>query len=59
MGFHVLELVEREPDRLPPLDEILEEVRADYRRRRGDRALRSYLDELRRQADVRLAPESG
>jgi parvulin-like peptidyl-prolyl isomerase len=59
MGFHVLELMEREPDRLPPLDEIVEEVRADYRRRRGDRALRSYLDDLRSQADVRLAPESG
>ncbi len=56
MGFHVLELQAREPDRLPPLEEIVEEVRADHRRRRGDLALRSYLDELRRQADVRLAP---
>jgi parvulin-like peptidyl-prolyl isomerase len=58
MGFHVLQLVEREADRLPPLDEIEREVRADFRRRRGDRALRSYLDELRQQADVRLAPET-
>jgi parvulin-like peptidyl-prolyl isomerase len=58
MGFHVLQLVEREPDRLPPLDEIEQEVRADFRRRRGDRALRSYLDELRQQADVRFAPET-
>lgn len=57
MGFHVLELLVREADRLPPLEEILEEVRADHRRRRGDQALRSYLDELRRQADVRVAEE--
>jgi hypothetical protein len=54
MGFHVLRLVAREPDRRPELGEIEDEVRAEYRRRSGDRALRDYLDQLRRDADLRL-----
>ncbi len=54
-SFHVLLLVERESERIPPLEEIEHEVRAELRRRVGDRALREYLEELRRQADVRLA----
>ncbi|MEN8184527.1 MAG: peptidylprolyl isomerase [Myxococcota bacterium] len=57
MGVHVLQIVEREPDRVPPFAEIEEEVRAEYRRRRGDRALRSYLEQLRGDADVRV-PEA-
>lgn len=46
-GVHLLLLVEREPARTPPLDEIVEQVRSEWRRRQGDRALRSYLDGLR------------
>jgi parvulin-like peptidyl-prolyl isomerase len=57
MGFHVLVLVAREPDRLPELEQIEDEVRADWLRRRDDRALRDYLEELRREAEVRVAPE--
>jgi parvulin-like peptidyl-prolyl isomerase len=56
-GRHVLQLVDREPGRVPPLAEIEDEVRAELRRRAGDRALRDYLDELRERADVRIAPE--
>lgn len=46
-GVHILELVDQEPSRTPPLDEIEEQVRSEWRRRQGDRALRAYLDGLR------------
>jgi parvulin-like peptidyl-prolyl isomerase len=54
-GYHVLAVIEREPATTPPLDEIRDEVRAEWVRRGGDRALRRYLDELRAEADVQLA----
>jgi hypothetical protein len=56
-GRHVLLLVDREAGRVPPLPEIEAEVRAELRRRAGDRALRAYLDELRTRADLRIASE--
>ena len=46
-GNHFFSLVDREPERTPPLDEIQEQVRSEWRRRQGDRALRAYLDGLR------------
>ena len=52
-GYHVLQLVDREEGRVPLLEEIEKEVRAELRRRAGDVALREYLDELRERADVR------
>jgi hypothetical protein len=55
-GLHVLQLVDRETGWVPPLAEIEPEVRAELRRRAGDRALRDYLEELRERADVRIAP---
>ena len=54
-GVHLLQLVDREPSRAPPYDEIAEQVRNEWTRRAGDRALRDYLDELRAQADVDVA----
>ena len=54
-GYHVLRLVDRSPGRVPTLAEIEDEVRAEARRRAGDRALREYLDDLRGRADVRVA----
>jgi parvulin-like peptidyl-prolyl isomerase len=54
-GYVVLQLVDREPGVVPPLDEIREEVRAELRRSGGDRALRAYLAELRKRADLRVA----
>jgi parvulin-like peptidyl-prolyl isomerase len=54
-GYHVLQLLDREPGIVPPLDEIREEVRAELRRRAGDLALRDYLEELRERADLLLA----
>jgi len=53
-GYLVFQLVARSPGAAPPLAEVEEEVRAELRRRAGDRALRAYLDELRAQADVRV-----
>jgi len=54
-GFRVLQALEREPARTPPLAEIRSQVRAEHRRRVGDRALRVYLDELRERAEIQLA----
>lgn len=54
-GYHVLQVLERQPDVAPPLAEIRPQVEAEYRRRAGDEALRAYLDELRASADVRIA----
>jgi len=55
-GYHVLQVVEREAEWVPPREEIADEVVAEYRRRRGERALRAYLDGLRARADVEIAP---
>ncbi len=53
-GYRVLQLLERAPGFAPPLAEVESEVRAEMRRRAGDRALREYLDDLRDEADVRV-----
>ena len=58
-GWRVLVLVEREEEYAPPLGEIEAQVRAEWVRRQGERALREYLDELRRRADVRDTREAG
>ena len=55
-GYHVLQVVEREAEWVPPREEIADEILAEYRRRRGERALRAYLDGLRARADVEIAP---
>ncbi len=57
-GYAVLQLIERAPGFAPPLAEVEPEVRAELRRRAGDRALRAYLDELRERADVRVRDEA-
>ena len=54
-GFHVLQVVTREPDGVPPLDEIRDQVVAELRRRAGDDALRGYLDDLRARATIDVA----
>ena len=57
-GWQILHVVERERGFVPPLEELRDAVRAELVRRRGDQALRDYLDELRERADLRLAPAS-
>lgn len=56
-GIHLVQLVARERATTPPLAKIREQVRVDWRRRQGDRALRSYLDELRARAEIEVAKE--
>ena len=53
-GYHVVELVEREPGGSPELADVKDQVRAELRRRNEDAALRAYVDELRRSGDVRV-----
>jgi len=54
-GWHVLVLVGRQDAEPPPLAEIEAQVRDEWRRRAGERALRAQLDELRGRADVEVA----
>jgi parvulin-like peptidyl-prolyl isomerase len=56
-GYHVLQVIERKADSAPSLDEIKPEVIAEFRRRAADQALRTYLDDLRRRADVVVTPQ--
>ncbi|MBW2293903.1 MAG: peptidyl-prolyl cis-trans isomerase [Deltaproteobacteria bacterium] len=56
-GIHLVQLVARERATTPPLAKIREQVRVDWRRRQGDLALRSYLDELRARAEIEVAKE--
>lgn len=51
-GFHLVQLVDREQAVVPPLEEVRALVRQDLERRRGDEALRRYLDELRAEIPV-------
>jgi len=52
MGLHVFQMIEREEARVPPFEAVSEQVRAEWVRRAGDRALRGYLDDLRKDARV-------
>jgi len=52
MGLHVFQLIEREEAHVPPFEAVAEQVRAEWVRRAGDRALRGYLDDLRENARV-------
>jgi parvulin-like peptidyl-prolyl isomerase len=54
MGFHVLQVRERTDPEVPPYETIVDRVRAEWRRRADDAALRSALDDLRRGAKVRI-----
>jgi parvulin-like peptidyl-prolyl isomerase len=53
-GYQILQLLERAPGFAPPLADVEDEVRAELRRRAGDRALREYLETLREDADVQV-----
>jgi parvulin-like peptidyl-prolyl isomerase len=53
-GYYVLRARARLPGEVPDFEQVQEEVRAEYLRSLGDRALREYLDELRRGGEVRI-----
>lgn len=58
VGFHLLRLVEMRPPSTPPFEEIESQVYHEYVRRLGDQALRSYLDQLRQEGSVVIAPKA-
>jgi parvulin-like peptidyl-prolyl isomerase len=51
-GYHVVQVVEREPDVMPPFEAVQAAVRGEVTRRQGEEALRAYLTQLRSEADV-------
>ena len=51
-GIYLARVIDREPPIIPSLEEVEGLVRQDLRRRRGDRALRDYLDDLRSRTPV-------
>ena len=57
-GAALARVVERRAAEAPAFEVVLPQVAAEWRRRAADRALREYLDSLRAEADVRLAPDA-
>jgi hypothetical protein len=53
-SLSLVAVLDREPPVVPPLDEIESLVRQDLERRRGDEALRRYLDELRAASEITI-----
>jgi len=53
-GIYLARVVDREPPIIPSLKEVEGLVRQDLRRRRGDQALRDYLDDLRSRTPVEV-----
>ncbi|MEM9177146.1 MAG: peptidylprolyl isomerase [Myxococcota bacterium] len=53
-GVHLAIAVDREPPVAPPLAEIEALVRQDLQRRRGDDALRAYLDDLKARTPIQI-----
>jgi parvulin-like peptidyl-prolyl isomerase len=51
-GYHVLQVVDTQPDVAPALADIRPQVEAEIRRRAGEDALRAYLDDLRGNAAI-------
>jgi hypothetical protein len=51
-GYHVVHVVEREDDVVPPFETVRAAVRAEVVRRQGETALREYLERLRGEADI-------
>jgi peptidylprolyl isomerase len=57
-GFHVLVLRGRTSGEVAPYDEVHPQVRAEYLRTQGERALRETLEMLREDAEVAIAAEA-
>jgi parvulin-like peptidyl-prolyl isomerase len=51
-GYHVLQLLERAAGEAPPFEEMKPQVLAAFRKEAADQALRDYLAQLRRNADI-------
>jgi parvulin-like peptidyl-prolyl isomerase len=57
-GIHLLELVAVQRGASESFESVREQVAAELRRRAGEQALRDYLDELRADAEIALAPSA-
>lgn len=57
-GYHILRLVELQPEQILPYEAMKQEVKAEYFRRGRDEALQHYLDDLRQQATIVLSPQA-
>ena len=55
VGVHLLRLLDLQEPLSPPFEAIENQIRSEYIRRSGDRALRDYLDQLREESDVVIA----
>jgi hypothetical protein len=53
-GVYLARVIGREPRIIPVFEEVEDLVRQDLKRRRGDRALRDYLDDLRTRTSVSI-----
>jgi hypothetical protein len=53
-GVYLARVIDREPPIIPAFEEVEGLVRQDLRRRRGDQALRDYLDDLRSRTPVAI-----
>ena len=51
-GYYVVRLVDRSGGELAPFEEVRDQVRAEWLRTQGERALGDYLEELRTQGSV-------
>ncbi len=57
-GLELLRVAERRAAETPPYEAVAAQVAAEWRRERGDRALREYLELLRAEADLVVAPDA-
>jgi len=56
LGWHVLRVLEQAPATTPPFEAIRREVETEWRRRRAEDALKTYLRDLRARARLVVAP---
>ena len=56
-GFRIVQLADKEVGQVPTLEEVRDQLEAEYVRRAGDRALREYLEWLKDRADISYPSE--
>jgi parvulin-like peptidyl-prolyl isomerase len=58
LGYHIVHLVESQPEHVQPYETVRQEVRAEYFRRQRDEALQRQLDRLRQSATIVRSPQA-
>ena len=51
-GYHVIEVLDRKPARSVPFEEARPRIERFIRRQKGQEAVESYVEQLRRQAQI-------